>query len=166
MSFAGFNLRLGSGTDSSYDGGSDRNEGSYVFASTADQVSHLCSQQLSWLFDDQEFVNEPRHKVRFSEEDREVGAGAEEVSQPSWRLKERMKTVGVTLIVCLNIGVDPPDLVKPPPTAFARKQCWYDPLSAPKQKALENIGNALQQQYEKWQPKAKYKTCLGEKSIW
>lgn len=156
MSFAGSHLRLASTTDSSYDGGSERLDGDYALIHTTDQISHLCSQQLAWLFDDQEFLNDRRHKLEKAPEPDEPQ------HQPSWRLKERMKTVGVTLIVCLNIGVDPPDVVKPPPTAFARKQCWYDPLSAPKQKALENVGNALQQQYEKWQPKAKYKACLGE----
>src|SRR5690349_11533192 len=29
-----------------------------------------------------------------------------------WRMKERMKTVSVALLLCLNIGVDPPDVVK------------------------------------------------------
>lgn len=30
----------------------------------------------------------------------------------TWRMKERMKTVSVALTLCLNIGVDPPDVVK------------------------------------------------------
>lgn len=79
----------------------------------------------------------------------------------TWRLKERMKTAGVALVVCLNIGIDPPDIVRPNPSA--RKECWFDPIG-PKQKGLEFIGNALQQQYEKWQPKAKYKQCLDPTS--
>jgi regulator-associated protein of mTOR len=79
----------------------------------------------------------------------------------TWRLKERMKTAGVALVVCLNIGIDPPDVVKPNPCA--RKECWFDPVG-PKQKGLEFIGNALQQQYEKWQSKAKYKQCLDPTS--
>lgn len=64
--------------------------------------------------------------------------------------------------MCLNIGTDPPNVVKPNPCA--RKQCWLDPSSATKQKSLEIIGNALQQQYEKLQSKSKYKQCLDPTS--
>jgi regulatory associated protein of mTOR len=59
-------------------------------------------------------------------------------------LKEKMRTSGVALVVCLNIGVDPPDIVKP--LQCARRECWFDPTPAPKQKGLEFIGNTLQQQ--------------------
>ena len=31
----------------------------------------------------------------------------------TWRLKGRMKTAGVALVLCLNIGTDPPDVIKP-----------------------------------------------------
>eukprot|EP01031_Cornospumella_fuschlensis_P030298 gene30298-36610_t len=79
----------------------------------------------------------------------------------SWRLKGRMKTAGVALVVCLNIGVDPPDVIKPNPCA--RRECWFDPTHQ-KTKGLETIGNALQQQYEKWQSKAKFKLCLDPSS--
>lgn len=40
----------------------------------------------------------------------------------TWRLKERMKTVGVVVVICLNNGVDPPNVFKPNPCA--RKECW------------------------------------------
>ncbi|XP_065066347.1 regulatory-associated protein of mTOR-like [Rhopilema esculentum] len=76
----------------------------------------------------------------------------------SWRMKERMKTVSVALVLCLNIGVDPPDVVKTDPCA--RLECWIDPFSLNSQKALETIGNSLQQQYERWQPRARYKLSL------
>ena len=29
-----------------------------------------------------------------------------------WRSKERMKKVSVALVLCMNLGVDPPDVVK------------------------------------------------------
>lgn len=80
----------------------------------------------------------------------------------TWRLKERMKTAGVALVLCLNLGTDPPDVIKPVPCA--RRECWFDPAGVTKQKKLEIIGNALQQQYEKWQGKAKYKQCLDPTS--
>lgn len=69
-----------------------------------------------------------------------------------------MKTVSVALVVCLNVGVDPPDVIKIQPCA--RLECWIDPLSLSQQKALELIGKNLQAQYERWQPKARYKQSL------
>lgn len=75
-----------------------------------------------------------------------------------WRMKERMKTVSVALIVCLNVGVDPPDVLKVSPCA--RLECWVDPFVHQPQKALEHIGKNLQAQYERWQPRAKYKLQL------
>ena len=68
----------------------------------------------------------------------------------------QMKTVSVALVLCLNVGVDPPDVVKTSPCA--RLECWIDPLSS--QKALEAIGANLQKQYERWQPRARYKQSL------
>ncbi|KAL4593841.1 hypothetical protein GN956_G26308 [Arapaima gigas] len=63
----------------------------------------------------------------------------------------QMKTVSVALVLCLNVGVDPPDVVKTSPCA--RLECWIDPLSMSPQKALETIGANLQKQYENWQPR-------------
>ncbi|CCI46966.1 unnamed protein product [Albugo candida] len=76
----------------------------------------------------------------------------------SWRMVERMKTMDVALVLCLNIGTDPPDVVKSSPCA--RKECWVDPFSMPAQKALETIGKTLQSQYERWQPRARYRQSL------
>ena len=44
-----------------------------------------------------------------------------------WRLRERMKTVSVALVLCLNLGVDPPDIIKPEPCA--RLEAWFDPVT-------------------------------------
>lgn len=76
----------------------------------------------------------------------------------TWRMKDRMKTVSVALVLCLNVGVDPPDVVKTQPCA--RLECWIDPLSFAPQKALETIATNLQKQYERWQPRARYKHSL------
>ncbi|KAK9167993.1 hypothetical protein Syun_000133 [Stephania yunnanensis] len=75
-----------------------------------------------------------------------------------WRPKDRMKTGCVALVLCLNISVDPPDVIKISPCA--RMECWIDPFSMPAQKALETIGKALLAQYERWQPRARYKHQL------
>ncbi|XP_019058409.1 PREDICTED: regulatory-associated protein of TOR 1-like isoform X3 [Tarenaya hassleriana] len=72
-----------------------------------------------------------------------------------WRLKERMKTGCVALVLCLNISVDPPDVIKISPCA--RMECWIDPFSVTPQKAIETIGKNLSSQYERWQPRARYK---------
>lgn len=76
----------------------------------------------------------------------------------SWRIRDRMKTVSVALVVCLNVDVDPPDVFKISPCA--RLECWIDPSSMSPQKALELIGVSLQKQYERWQPRARYKQSL------
>ncbi|KAA8517693.1 hypothetical protein F0562_015167 [Nyssa sinensis] len=75
-----------------------------------------------------------------------------------WRPKDRMKTGCVALVLCLNISVDPPDVIKITPCA--RMECWIDPFSMAPQKALETIGKNLSLQYERWQPKARYKIQL------
>jgi hypothetical protein len=84
-----------------------------------------------------------------------------EVEKPvvqAWRLKERMKTMSVALVACLNIRVDPPDVIKPSPCA--RMECWMDPYSVTPAKALEQIGKKLEDQYQRWQPRARYKQSL------
>ncbi|XP_068634561.1 regulatory-associated protein of TOR 1-like isoform X2 [Aristolochia californica] len=75
-----------------------------------------------------------------------------------WRPKDRMKTGCVALVLCLNISVDPPDVIKISPCA--RMECWIDPSSMAAPKALETIGKSLHAQYERWQPKARYKLQL------
>ncbi|KAG9137895.1 hypothetical protein Leryth_021188 [Lithospermum erythrorhizon] len=75
-----------------------------------------------------------------------------------WRPRERMKTGCVALVLCLNISVDPPDVIKISPCA--RMECWIDPFTMAPRKALETIGETLNQQYERWQPRARYKISL------
>ncbi|XP_057473972.1 regulatory-associated protein of TOR 1-like isoform X2 [Actinidia eriantha] len=75
-----------------------------------------------------------------------------------WRPKDRMKTGCVALVLCLNISVDPPDVIKISPCA--RMECWIDPTTMATQKALETIGKTLTHQYERWQPRARYKIQL------
>lgn len=93
--------------------------------------------------------NSPRHLQEIAGDDLEM---------QTWRMRERMKTVSVALVICLNVGVDPPDVTKTQPCA--RKECWIDPMSLNPQKAVETIGNSLQRQYERWQPRARYRLSL------
>ena len=84
----------------------------------------------------------------------------DDLEMQTWRMRERMKTVSVALVICLNVGVDPPDVTKTQPCA--RKECWIDPMSLNPQKAVETIGNNLQRQYERWQPRARYRLRLEQ----
>lgn len=102
------------------------------------------------------FLCDERHHAVTLYEDEDEGEVGESTS--SWRTKDRMKTVSVALVLCLNIGVDPPDAMKISPCA--RMQCWINPMSMQPQKELDAIGKALQAQYERWQPRAKYKLQL------
>jgi regulator-associated protein of mTOR len=81
-----------------------------------------------------------------------------QLADGNWRLKERVRTVSVALVLCLNVGVDPPDVVKIEPAAHL--ECWFDPLSEEPQKAIEHISVQLEKQYEQWHSRARYKKCL------
>ncbi|KAK9696450.1 Target of rapamycin complex 1 subunit kog1 [Basidiobolus ranarum] len=80
------------------------------------------------------------------------------IIEHDWRMREKIKTVSCALVMCLNIGVDPPDVVKTNPCA--KLEAWIDPFSLPTQKALEAIGKNIQTQYETLQPRARYKLSL------
>lgn len=79
-------------------------------------------------------------------------------TQESWRLKERARVTSVALVLCLNIGVDPPDVIKTQPCA--KLEAWVDPTSNSPTRIAETIANELQRQYEQWQPRARYKQSL------
>ncbi|OCT50168.1 WD repeat-containing protein mip1 [Cladophialophora carrionii] len=91
------------------------------------------------------------------------GSQSEESKQfPSvdWRMKDRMKTVSAALAICLNIGVDPPDVIKTNPTA--KLEAWVDPTgsSGGNTKTMEQIGKRLQEQYESLSLRTRYKQYL------
>src|SRR4051812_10226989 len=80
---------------------------------------------------------------------------------PEWRMRDRLKTVSAVLALCLNIGVDPPDVIKTNPCA--KEECWIDPsvsTQAPGNTPLNQIGKALQTQYEQLSMRTRYKLCL------
>ncbi|KAF7965708.1 hypothetical protein HWV62_42187 [Athelia sp. TMB] len=70
----------------------------------------------------------------------------------------KLKTANAALVLCLNIDVDPPDIVKTNPCAVL--ECWVDPHSMPSHKALEAIGSNLQHQFEGLSVKIPYKPIL------
>ena len=80
-----------------------------------------------------------------------------------WRLENKMRTVACALCMCLNIGTDPPGVDRPFPCATL--ECWIDPAALqPPAKSLELIGNTLQSQYMRLQPKARFEQLLDPTS--
>ena len=77
-----------------------------------------------------------------------------------WRMHNRLKTVSAALTLCLNIGVDPPDVVKTNPTS--KLECWIDPTAGAgtSNKTMEQIGKKLQEQYEVLSIRSRYKQYL------
>ncbi|GMT03406.1 hypothetical protein PENTCL1PPCAC_25580 [Pristionchus entomophagus] len=86
-----------------------------------------------------------------------VGMPEDPEERNVWRKygKERMKTVSVALILCLHLGVDPPDKQRPQPCA--KLEAWVDPSVGQTNKATVKIAASLQKAYERWQPRARYK---------
>lgn len=80
-----------------------------------------------------------------------------------WRMKDRLKTVSALLAVCLNVGVDPPDVIKTNPCA--RLECWVDPVPQDSSNQTSNttnaqIGKNLQAQYENLSLRTRYKSVM------
>lgn len=77
-----------------------------------------------------------------------------------WKvMKERQKTISAVLVLCLNLGVDPPDVMKTYPCA--KYEAWCDPSSfADTKKAIESIGKSLQSQYETLSLRTRFKQSL------
>lgn len=74
----------------------------------------------------------------------------------SWRVLERMRTVHAVLVLCLNVGVDPPDVDKPKPCA--KRECWIDPEQFESaQDAAKVIAQKLQNQYCIWDKHVTFK---------
>jgi hypothetical protein len=92
----------------------------------------------------------------------------------NWRpVKDRVKTLSVGLVLCLNLSVDPPDVHKVgsgqfylsqvgkfQPDPCARLLCWQESVTTNNSKTVQQIGTSLQQQYERWQPRARYKQAV------
>lgn len=77
-----------------------------------------------------------------------------------WKvMKERQKTISAVLVLCLNLGVDPPDIMKTYPCA--KYEAWCDPAAfSDTKKAIEAIGKNLQLQYETLSLRTRYKQLL------
>lgn len=109
-----------------------------------DIISHLASNWYMYFTDKRHETNGKPHQPTFELQD--------------WRMRDRLKTVSAAIAVCLNIGVEPPDQLRTSPGA--KLEAWQDPTIPPVQKALENIGKALQSQYETLAIRTRYKQYL------
>ncbi|KAI4162767.1 MAG: hypothetical protein LQ342_003654 [Letrouitia transgressa] len=101
------------------------------------------------------YYTDKRHETEGLPRDNEHLRPAEE-----WRMRDRLKTVSAALALCLNIGVDPPDVIKTNPTA--KLECWIDPTipTTFNSKTMEMIGKKLQEQYESLSIRTRYKQYL------
>ena len=81
-----------------------------------------------------------------------------------WRSKDRVKTSASVITLCLHLGIDPPDVVRPVPGADNIAGITLpDPITASpgdQRQAAESIGNAIQGQFEYWQPRGHYRTLI------
>ena len=53
-----------------------------------------------------------------------------------WRVRDRLRTLAAGLVLCLHLGVDPPDVWKP--SLCARWECWIDPVNG---NPIRKVGN-------------------------
>ena len=83
------------------------------------------------------------------DDDADAAAGQPLNPRDNWRRRDRMRTVSMGLVLCLNLGTDPPDVVKPHPCAHLIT--WLDPRPISRSKAKELIGDRLERQYGNWQ---------------
>ncbi|KAI9787257.1 MAG: hypothetical protein M1835_002832 [Candelina submexicana] len=128
----------------------------------------------SWMrhgFEDQYTSEEYLHHLSsafymyYTDKRHETGGNPKNEDQyyplQDWRMRDRLKTVSAALAICLNIGVDPPDVIKTNPCA--KLECWidpYNPLAGPANKVMEQIGKTLQTQYETLSIRTRYKQFL------
>lgn len=76
-----------------------------------------------------------------------------------WKSPKGARTILAALILCLNLGVDPPDIIKTYPCA--KLEAWVDPGQfSDTKKALDQMGKNLQAQYETLSLRLKYKQSL------
>lgn len=109
------------------------------------------------------YFDDKRHRTNGNptpEEEKQEDANHYYQPIQDWKImKDRQKTVSAALLLCLNLGVDPPDVIKTHPCA--RTEAWVDPLNfQDSKKAIEQIGKNLQSQYETLSLRTRYKQSL------
>jgi hypothetical protein len=80
-----------------------------------------------------------------------------------WRSRDRIKTNAAVLALCLHLGIDPPDIVRPQPGAEQLSGVPLPPStksSAEHKAAAEAVLRQLQAHFEYWQPRCHYRPLL------
>lgn len=105
------------------------------------------------------YFSEKRHETAGVPADENIGHCSEQ-----WRMRERLKTVSAAMLLCLNIGVDPPDVMRTNPSA--KLECWVDPQpqTASANAPVQLIAKNLQLQYEQLSMRTRYKV-LGDPTL-
>lgn len=82
----------------------------------------------------------------------------------NWRVKKRIRTVSGGIILCMHLGIDPPDIIKTIPAArtffWVNTENYADLNEESALKIKHSILQSSQSQFEFWQPKARLKTIL------
>ncbi|PIC32995.1 hypothetical protein B9Z55_013134 [Caenorhabditis nigoni] len=105
------------------------------------------------------YLQEPRHVENIAGSMEDEWDYIEECSSRR-KGNDRLRTASVAIIMCLHLGVDPPEAPSRK-DAPARLLSWVDPYKCGAHKAAMEVGLSTQRAYEKWQPKSKtrYKIC-------
>jgi len=77
---------------------------------------------------------------------------------PSWKLSSTPRVVNGVLLMCLNIGITPPDVSKPKKCAVM--EAWTDPFAQSAKKSLDLIGTSIVRQFKKMGSSVNYILCL------
>eukprot|EP01028_Stygiella_incarcerata_P001214 TRINITY_DN1192_c0_g1_i3.p1 TRINITY_DN1192_c0_g1~~TRINITY_DN1192_c0_g1_i3.p1 ORF type:complete len:1538 (+),score=424.15 TRINITY_DN1192_c0_g1_i3:82-4614(+) len=77
-----------------------------------------------------------------------------------WRLSHKIRTPQAILVMCLNVGVDPPDAVRIKPTAHL--ECWTDPQNEQRNGTIHRVGELLRAQYGLWQPRGRFHVLVDK----
>ncbi|KAJ3439707.1 regulatory-associated protein of mtor [Anaeramoeba flamelloides] len=72
--------------------------------------------------------------------------------------KSKTQTELGILCTCLNLGINPPDVVKPNPCSTL--ECWVDPKQYSKKTALLHILTNLEKQFKSCEPRSEYIVSL------
>ncbi|CAJ0585911.1 unnamed protein product, partial [Mesorhabditis spiculigera] len=129
---------------------SDSDTSLYEFADSRAETAMLLLEKTDSLTTN--FLREERHV--------EAIRGTEAKLDPHlWRRlngKVRVQTVSMALVLCLNIGIDPPD-PEPWPEQRPMMEAWVHPGGWSPDKAILAIAFELQQAYARLQPRARCK---------
>lgn len=117
-------------------------------SSAAASSRHASSRQRPWHDGLHSVNHRSPNRRRPSSSSLSSSHPSSHIQSKPWRVTDRVKTRNGLLVLCLKIGVDPPDIVKPNPCA--RMECWQHPNPDHVNKSIQSIATSLKGQYERW----------------